>query len=133
RQPPLQSPAKCRSQQTYTQPHAKPRMPEQELPYSHRKPLRRREPRGIRRLLKDIDTFKEPPKRVCRIGQTAMRKSVSLQKVTKFIVNGWLGDGPDWKKRCPRSEDQHSQPHPTHRLVAGQRGKAAHKFLPQLA
>src|SRR6266540_5430183 len=108
-------------------------MPEKHLSQGHHKRRRRRESRGISRLLKDIDTFKEPPKGMRRIGQAAMRERVSLKKVTKLIVDGGRRDGPDWEKRRPRSESQHSQPHPTQRLVAGQRGKSAHKSLPQIA
>jgi hypothetical protein len=62
-----------------------------------------------------------------------MRKSISLQKVTKFIVDGWLGDGPDWKKHRPQAENQHAQPHATPSFVPSKSGKPRQqKSLPQL-
>ena len=132
RQPPLQSPAKCRSQQTCTQPHAKPRMPQEQLPYGHRQRLRRRKPRGISWLLKDIDTFKKTPKPVRWIGQMTMRECVSLKKITKLVVDGGRRDGPDRKKRGTDHQNQHAQPNPTQSLVASQSGKRPDKSLPQI-
>jgi hypothetical protein len=62
-----------------------------------------------------------------------MRKRISLEKVTKFIVDGWLGDGPDWNKRGPHNENHQTQPDPAQSPVASQRGKPARKFLRQVA
>ncbi len=61
-----------------------------------------------------------------------MREGVSLQKVTKLIVDGWLGDRPEWQKRCPDHQNQRAQSDPTHCLVASQIGKATQKSLPQM-
>jgi hypothetical protein len=108
-------------------------MPEDHLSYGHHKSLRGWEPGGISGLLKDISAFKKPPKRVRRIGQTAMRESVSLKNVTKLIVDGWPGDRPDRKKRRPDHENEHAQSDPSQSLVASQSGKTAHKSLPQIA
>jgi hypothetical protein len=108
-------------------------MPEEHLPYCHHKPLRGWEPRGISGLLKDISAFKELPKRVRRIGQTAMRERVSLKKVTKLIVDGWRGDRPDRKKHRPHHQNERAKSDPTQHLAAGQTGKSALKSLPQIA
>ena len=61
-----------------------------------------------------------------------MREGVSLQKVTKLIVDGWLGDRPEWQKRCPDHQNQRAQSDPTHCLVASQIGKGTQKSLPQM-
>ena len=61
-----------------------------------------------------------------------MREGVSLQKVTKLIVDGWLGDRPEWQKRCPDHQNQRAQSDTTHCLVASQIGKATQKSLPQM-
>jgi len=61
-----------------------------------------------------------------------VREGVSLQKVTKLIVDGWLGDRPEWQKRCPDHQNQRAQSDPTHCLVASQIGKHAQKSLPQM-
>ena len=62
-----------------------------------------------------------------------MRKSVSLQKVAKLVVDGWFGDRPDWKKCRSHHEHQHAQSDPTQSLVTGKSGKPAQTFLPQIA
>src|SRR5437867_13204177 len=61
-----------------------------------------------------------------------MCEGVSLQKVTKLIVDGWLGDRPEWQKRCPDHQNQRAQSDPTHRLVASQIGKGTQQSLPQM-
>jgi hypothetical protein len=76
--------------------------------------------------------FKEAPKRVRRVGQTAMRESVSLKKVTKLIVDGWRRDWPDRKKRRSHDHNQHAQSNPTQCFVASKTGNPAHKSLPQI-
>jgi hypothetical protein len=83
--------------------------------------------------LQDVSAFEELPKRVGRVGQTAMREGVSLEKVTKFIVDGRLGNRPDRKKRRSHHQDQHAQSDPTQRFAARKAGKPALKSLPQIA
>ena len=61
-----------------------------------------------------------------------MREGVSLQKVTKLIVDGWLGNRPEWQKRCPDHQHQRAQSDTTHCLVASQIGKRTQKSLPQM-
>src|SRR5437660_7687806 len=61
-----------------------------------------------------------------------MREGVSLQKVTKLIVDGWLGDRPEWQKRCPDHQNQRAQSDPTHCLVASQIGKGTQKSFQKL-
>ena len=107
-------------------------MPEDHLPKGHHKSLRGWEAGGISGLLKDISAFKEAPKRLRRIGQTAMRESVSLKKVTKLIVDGWRRDRPDRKKRRPHDQNQHAQSNPKQCFVASKTGKPAHKSLQQI-
>src|SRR4029077_14261482 len=62
-----------------------------------------------------------------------VRKSVSLQKVTKLVVDRWFGDRPDWKKCRPHHEHEHAQSDPAQSLVTGKSGKPTHTFLPQIA
>ena len=107
-------------------------MPEDHLPRRHRHCWGRWEPRGVGRLLKDVSAFKELPKRVRRIGQSTMCECIGLEKVTKLIINGWLRDWPDGKKRRPDHQNQHAQPDPTQRLVARQFRKPAFKLSPQI-
>src|SRR6266498_5999271 len=62
-----------------------------------------------------------------------MRQGVSLQKITEFIVDSWLWNWPDWKKRRPEDQNQRTHRDRTQSLVASQSGKPAHKSLPQIA
>src|SRR5262249_18325523 len=98
-------------------------MPEEKLPYGHRQALRRREPGSISGLLQDIGAFEELPERMRWIRYATVCERVGLQKITKFIVDGWFGDGPDWEKRRPQEENQHPQPHPTQSLVTSESRK----------
>ncbi len=55
-----------------------------------------------------------------RVGQTSMRESVSLEKVTEFIVDGGRWNRPDRKKRRPRDQNERAQSDPTQGFAARQ-------------
>ena len=107
-------------------------MPEDHLSKGHHKPLRGWEPGGVSGLLKDVGAFKEAPKRVRRISQTAVRQSVSLKEVTKLVVDGWRRNRPDRKKRRPYHQNQHAQSDAAQCFAASKPGKTAHKPLPYI-
>ena len=88
-------------------------MAENDLSERQDKALPRRKPRSVSRLLQNVSAFEKLPERMWWVGQTTMRESVGLKKVTKLVVDRGLGDWPNAKKRDPHEENKYSQSDPT--------------------
>ena len=107
-------------------------MPEKELSYCQCKPLRRWKSRGVSRLLKDIGAFEEVPKRM-RWIRPAVRKSVSLQKVTKLVVDGWFRGSARLEEVPPAPRAPTRPIRPNSMSCDGQERIARAHILPQIA
>ena len=76
-------------------------------------------------MLQDVESVKEDPHRMRRIGEAAMRECVGREQVAELVVNGGYWNGQDWKQGQANQNCSDSKSHDSKALAAREAAQPA--------
>ncbi len=127
RQPSLKHPANRAAHQTHAQPHASPRVAEQDFAGRQRGPRGDRERACISRPDQDVHALEVDPQGVLGVHEAAVREGVRHQQVAELVVGARLRSGEPREQQ--RAQEQRRQGGRQNRQLPAP-GEARQRTLP---